>query len=63
MLTVPERAVTFRNDSAFVMVVTGPEKQEERMIKTGLSNAIIIEIVSGLKEGDEVEEKPVKKID
>jgi HlyD family secretion protein len=63
VLTVPERAVTFRNDSAFVMVVTGPEKKEERMIKTGLSNAIIIEIVSGLKEGDEIEEKPVKKID
>ncbi len=63
VLTVPERAVTFRNDSAFVMVATGPEKNEERLIKTGLSDAINIEVISGLKEGDEVEEKPVKKIE
>jgi hypothetical protein len=33
------------------------------LIKTGLSDAINIEVVSGLKEGDEVQEKPVKKID
>ena len=63
VLTVPERAVTFRNDSAFVMVATAPERNEERLIKTGLSDAINIEVISGLKEGDEVEEKPVKKIE
>jgi HlyD family secretion protein len=63
VLTIPERVVTFRNDSAFVKVALGGKKEEERFIKTGLSDAISIEVVSGLKDGDEVFEKPVKKID
>jgi HlyD family secretion protein len=63
VLTIPERVVTFNNDSASVKVVLGAQKDEKRYIKTGLSDAINIEIVSGLKEGDEVFEKPVKKID
>jgi hypothetical protein len=44
-------------------VSVGPAKEEERSIKTGLSDAITIEVVEGLKEGDEVVEKPVKKIE
>jgi len=63
VLTIPERTVTFRNDSAFVKVSLGPEKSEDRTIKTGLSDAINVEVISGLKEGDEVMEKPVKKIE
>ncbi len=38
-------------------------KDQEKLIKTGLSDAINIEVVSGLNEGEEVLEKPVKKID
>jgi HlyD family secretion protein len=63
VLLIPERVVTFRNDSAFVKIPVGPEKDEEHYIRTGLSDAINIEIVAGLKEGDEVMEKPVKKIE
>lgn len=63
VLTIPERVVTFRNDSAFVKIPLGPEKSEEKNIKTGLSDAINIEVVAGLAEGDSVEEKPVKKIE
>ena len=63
MLTIPERVVTFKDDTAFVKVPIGQGKDEERQIKTGLSDAINIEVVSGLKEGDEVFEKPVKKIE
>jgi len=63
VLTIPERVVTFRNDSSLVKVALGPGKEEEKLIKTGLSDAINIEVISGLKEGDEVLEKPVKKID
>ncbi|MBI4428769.1 MAG: efflux RND transporter periplasmic adaptor subunit [Ignavibacteriales bacterium] len=62
VLTIPERVVTFRNDSAFVKVPAGLS-QEEKLIKTGLSDAINVEVVSGLKEDDEVFEKPVKKIE
>ncbi|MGA9119664.1 MAG: efflux RND transporter periplasmic adaptor subunit [Bacteroidota bacterium] len=63
VLIIPERVVTFRNDSAFVKVALGKEKSEERLIKTGLSDAVNIEVSSGLKEGDEILEKPVKKIE
>ena len=63
VLVVPERVVTFRNDSAIVKLALAAGKEEQRVIKTGLSDAINIEVLDGLKEGDEVFEKPVKKID
>jgi HlyD family secretion protein len=63
ILTVPERVVTFRNDSSLVKLALGPGKDEEKLIKTGLSDAINIEVMSGLSEGQEVLEKPVKKIE
>lgn len=63
VLTVPERVVTFNNDTASVKIALEGKKEETRYIRTGLSDAINIEVVSGLNEGDEVFEKPVKKID
>jgi HlyD family secretion protein len=62
VLSIPERVVTFRNDSAFVKIPVGQEGSEERYIKTGLSDAIQIEVLEGLNEGDEVLEKEVKEI-
>ncbi|MCU0453263.1 MAG: efflux RND transporter periplasmic adaptor subunit [Bacteroidetes bacterium] len=63
VLTLPERVVTFRNDSAFVSIPKGATDKEEKLIKTGLSDAIKVEVLSGLNEGEEVVEKPVKKIE
>jgi len=63
VLTIPERVITFSNDSGFVNVAMGKNKDERHYIKTGLSDAINIEVISGLKDSDEVFEKPVKKID
>lgn len=62
ILYVPERVVTFRNDSSFVKIALADNRSEEHAIKTGLSDAINIEVISGLKEGDKVFEKPVVKI-
>ncbi|MCL5267150.1 MAG: efflux RND transporter periplasmic adaptor subunit [Bacteroidetes bacterium] len=62
ILYVPERVVIFRNDSSFVKVALGNTKSEERAIRTGLGDAINIEVVSGLREGDKVLEKPVVRI-
>jgi HlyD family secretion protein len=62
VLAIPERVVTFRNDSAFVQIPVGELGSEERYIKTGLSDAIHIEVLEGLKEGEVVLEKEVKKI-
>lgn len=63
VLTIPERCVTFRNDSAFVKVPVGTSGEEERLITTGLSDAIRIEVLAGLALGQEILEKPVKKIE
>jgi HlyD family secretion protein len=63
VMMIPERVVTFRNDSSFVKIALGPQQDEERLITTGLSDAINVEVKDGLKEGDEVVEKPVKKIE
>ena len=63
ILMVPERVVTFRNDSTFVLLPVKDGPAKEHQITTGLSDAVNIEVLSGLKEGDEVKEKPVKKIE
>ena len=62
VLSIPERVVTFRNDSAFVHIPKGEQDKEEVFIKTGLSDAITIEVLSGLEEGQEVLEKEVREI-
>jgi HlyD family secretion protein len=62
VLTIPERVITFRNDSAFVYLPSPDDQTSERFIETGLSDAIQIEIISGLNEGDKILEKEVKEI-
>ena len=62
VLSLPERVITFRNDSSFVNLPVGEVDQEETLIRTGLSDAISIEILSGLDEGQAVLEKEVKEI-
>jgi len=62
VLSIPERVVTFRNDSAFVMIPTSPGQAKEKYIKTGLSDAINIEVKEGLEENQDVLEKKVKPI-
>lgn len=62
VVMIPERVVTFRNDSAFVTLASGVSQKEE-YIKTGLSDAINVEVKEGLTDGQEVFEKPVKKIE
>jgi HlyD family secretion protein len=62
VLTIPERVVTFAGDSATVTVRLHNGTTELRTIKTGLSDAINVEVKNGLKEGEQVNEKPVKEI-
>lgn len=63
VLILPERVITFTGDTAKVQVVTAPGQVEERMITTGLSDAINVEVIAGLDEGAVVQEKPVKTIE
>lgn len=62
VLTVPERVVTFRNDSAFVSIPKEDGTSDEIFIETGMSDAIYVEVTSGLKEGQDVMEKKIKEI-
>lgn len=62
VLSIPERVVTFRNDSAFVQIEMSEKQTKEVHIKTGLSDAVYIEVLSGLEEGQRVLEKEFKKI-
>ena len=62
VLYIPERLVTHRNDTSFVTVRTGPGKTEERRIRTGLSDAINVEVLEGLQVTDSLVEPPPREI-
>ena len=63
VLLIPERVVTFEGDSATVTVLLADNQIEERLIQTGLSDAINVEVLDGLDEGEKVREKPPKVIE
>jgi HlyD family secretion protein len=63
VLMLPERLVIFENGKRFVEVPEGQGKQIKRIeIQTGLSDGLNVEILSGLKEGDKVVERPPREI-
>lgn len=61
--TLPERLISFRNDSAFVKVTAaGTDTTVEKLVKVGLSDGLKTEIIEGLGVGDSVVEEPAKEI-
>jgi HlyD family secretion protein len=62
VLTIPERVVTFSGDTAWVEV-PGAAGRERRVVRTGLSDALDVEVLAGLKEGEKVLEKPTRTIE
>lgn len=54
VLCVTERVLQFSNDSTFVEVETAPQIFEKRLVKTGLSDGVNIEVVSGVSDADKV---------
>ncbi|MBN2638394.1 MAG: efflux RND transporter periplasmic adaptor subunit [Bacteroidales bacterium] len=56
VLSIPERLLHFEGDSVtYVEVQTAPDIFEKRVIKTGLSDGINIQVLSGLTEKDLVQ--------
>ena len=51
---IKESNLIFEDDKVYVEVETGPQTFEKREIKTGLSDGINIEIVSGLNKTDKI---------
>jgi HlyD family secretion protein len=63
VLLIPERVITFKGDTALVQLVSERGSVEDINIDTGLSDAILIEVVAGLEEGALLQEKPPKQIE
>jgi HlyD family secretion protein len=61
-IAVPERVVYFEKGESYVLLPKPDGTTEKRAIKTGLSDAINVEVIAGLKDGDKVLEKPMKEI-
>ncbi len=58
---LPERLVLFEDGKKFVEVPDG-EKTKKIEVRTGLSDGLNIEILDGVKEGDQVVERPPREI-
>ena len=56
-LAINEGDLVIEGEKSFVDVETTPQKFEKREIKTGLSDGINIEVISGLKEGDKIKHR------
>ncbi len=63
VLLIPERLINLSGDTAKVTLLLDNGDQEERIIETGLSDAINVEIIEGLAEGDKVVEPPPREIE
>ncbi|BBE17774.1 membrane fusion efflux protein [Aquipluma nitroreducens] len=60
VLVIPEGLLKFEKDSSFVEVETAiPQTFEKRMVKTGISDGINIEITEGLTKADKVKGEKV----
>jgi HlyD family secretion protein len=66
VLTIPERLVTFDDGGKKATVeLAGPtpkDRGKKVEIKTGISDGLNVEVISGLKKGDRVIERPPKEI-
>jgi HlyD family secretion protein len=66
VIAVKESLITFSGDSAFVEIQTGPQVFKKTQIKTGLSDGINIEVLSGIDtttvlKGPLKDDKPKEK--
>ncbi|MEW6455134.1 MAG: efflux RND transporter periplasmic adaptor subunit [Acidobacteriota bacterium] len=61
-LYIPERLVEFKEDKTFVEIRGKDRKPGKKEIKVGLSDGINIEVLEGLREGEEIAERPPKEI-
>jgi len=61
-LIIPERLITFETDKRYVEVMRDG-KIEKKEVQVGLSDGLNIEIISGLKAGEQVVERPPREIE
>jgi HlyD family secretion protein len=54
VLVISESLLQFDEDTVFVEIEIGPQQYEKKLIETGLSDGINIEIKSGLTKDDKI---------
>lgn len=54
VLAIQESLLKFSEDTAWVEIETGPQTFEKRIVKTGLSDGINVEVKSGLTKKDKI---------
>jgi len=54
VMAIHESLLHFEGDSAFVEVETAPQQFTKRFVKTGLSDGINIQILSGISDKDKI---------
>ncbi len=57
VLTISESVLRFEDDTTYVEVMVGEQQFEKRIIETGLSDGINIQVVSGLDPGDKIKKE------
>lgn len=60
VITINERDIEFRDEKAYVELVTGDQEFEEKEIQTGLSDGVLIEVVSGIDTTTQIKKKNEK---
>ena len=56
VLSVDEKYLKFRGDSVYLEAVVNKNKVEDRLIETGVSDGVYIEIVSGIDSTTRIRE-------
>jgi HlyD family secretion protein len=54
VLAIKESMLQFKKDSTFVEIEKSPQQFEKRLVKTGISDGINIEILSGVNRSDKI---------
>ena len=54
VLAIQESLLKFSEDTAWVEIETAPQTFEKRIVKTGLSDGLNVEVLSGLSEKDKI---------
>ncbi len=60
VIAVNERDIVFKDDKAFVELVKGDQEFEEKAIETGLSDGVLIEVISGLDTTTQIKKRSDK---
>lgn len=63
VLAVKEGLIQFSGDSAFSQVETTPQTFEKRLVKTGLSDGVNIEVLGGISKTDKLKGDEIKEVE